>query len=170
MNAIASGTAPSSGLDGVGDKNKIIKMRFCLKEAMSDRDRDTIREAVLCSHRRDERDGRLLIQCCAINDNLERRCFFLNVQRGFGTGGSSITEATQKAWEELCTPAHGAPRCKSPAGRVIDKSLFDHARSIHHQLVVDAASDEQASGRQMREARCTCNSTTRRARFFTYIF
>ena len=89
-------------------------MAACLKEAMCARDRLAMSAGALCSHRRDERNGRLLAQCWVINGALDVHKLFLNVQRDFGTGATAITEAQRQAWEELATPCYGFKHFKNP--------------------------------------------------------
>ena len=148
-----SGKAPSAGIDGVASGKKIQKMVFCLFEAKSSMDREFMRVATMCTHRRDERAGRLALRCAATTDELEQRRFHMSVQTGMGTGARSITNATDKSWAEFSTRHFGAPRSKRAAEKAdFDKELYEHIRMTHRQMVIDSASDEKLSGRQMEQA------------------
>eukprot|EP00959_Pyramimonas_sp_CCMP1952_P382648 8018073-Pyramimonas_sp.AAC.1 len=116
FDAISTGTAPSAGIDGVGDKNKIVKMTFCLAEALTRQDRAFMRDALMSSHRRDESGGRLAIRCSATTSSLACRVFHQSTQRHFGTGATNITMATEKAWREFATVNYGCPRPKQSIG------------------------------------------------------
>jgi hypothetical protein len=51
---------------GVASTSAVVKANlqvFCLAEAKLIKDREFMRKAVMCSHVRDERDGRLAILC-----------------------------------------------------------------------------------------------------------
>ena len=147
---ITTGTAPSAGVPGIGTRKKIIKMVFCLAEALAQQDRAFIRQACMSSHRRDESNGRLAIRCSASTPALATRLFHQSTQRNFGTGATCITDATEKAWKEFATIIFGCPQIKYGAIKY-DGDLFDHMRNIHHQLIIDSASDERLSARQMEE-------------------
>ena len=70
-----------------------------------------------------------------------------------GTGATNITKATRQAWQEFCTVGHGAHKPKRPPSpEDFKKELYDHIRNITKQLIIDSASDEKLSGRQMIEA------------------
>ena len=61
---VATGSAASQGLPGIGDKGKIIKMVFCLAEAKTLGDRIFVKGAALLSLRRDGQTC-LPMLCCA---------------------------------------------------------------------------------------------------------
>ena len=155
LSHVAKGSAASEGIPGIGDKGKILKMVFCIAEAKTRSDRDFVRQSAMISLRRDERAGRLALRCCAVQEkSFDRRCFFMSLQRGMGTGASNITKATEAAFHEFCQESYGAPSSKrgKAAQPGIDVSLLAHMREIHKQIIVDAASDERLSARQMKEA------------------
>lgn len=150
---VTTGKAPSSGIDGLAAGKKISKMVFCLYEAKTSMDREFMKSARMCTHCRDERAGRLALRCAATNQQLEQRRFHMSVQSGMGTGATNITKATDKAWKEFSTAHFAAPLSKRSAEKEdFDEKLYQHIRKTHHQLIIDAASDERLSGRQMKEA------------------
>ena len=158
LDHLQKGRAPHSGVDGVGDKKKISKMMFCLAEAKTSADRDFMRSATMCSHMRDERNGRLAFRCSAVNAELATRRFHMSVQIGMGTGASNITKATETAWREFSTEHHGALYSnRKPQDTDFKDDLFKNVREKHIQMIIDAASDEQLSARQMENRKvCIC--------------
>ena len=167
---VTTGKAPSSGIEGVAAGKKISKMVFCLYEAKTSMDREFMKSARMCTHCRDERAGRLALRCAATTQQLEQRRFHMSVQSGMGTGATNITKATDKAWKEFSTAHFAAPFSKRSAEKEdFDEKLYQHIRKTHHQLIIDAASDERLSGRQMKEAPasnqqmfCACAASRRK--------
>jgi len=124
-------------------------MTFCLAEGKVSLDREFMVEADMCSHQRDEAHGRLALRCCAVTKLLEVQQFHMSTQKGMGTGATNITQATDKAWQEFCTAAHGAPRSKRRSrDDDFNKKLYNRIRNINVQIIIDAASDETLSARQ----------------------
>ena len=158
LDHLQKGRAPHSEVFGVGDKKKISKMMFCLAEAKTSADRDFMRSATMCSHMRDERNGRLAFRCSAVNAELATRRFHMSVQIGMGTGASNITKATETAWREFSTEHHGALYSnRKPQDTDFKDDLFKNVREKHIQMIIDAASDEQLSARQMEDRKvCIC--------------
>ena len=152
FNEVATGTAPHKGVQGVGGRKKITKMVYCLYEGKTEMDREFMRAASMCTHRRDERAGRLALRCAAVTSKLDQRRFHMSVQTGMGTGATNITKATDKAWVEFSTRYFNAPLVRSKIETEFDKNLYNHIRNTHRQLIIDSASDERLSGRQMEEA------------------
>ena len=95
----------------------------------------------------------LMAYGCAVTDDLDILRFHSSTQKGMGTGATNITKATRQAWQEFCTVGHGAHKSKRPPSpEDFKKELYDHIRNITKQLIIDSASDEKLSGRQMIEA------------------
>ena len=147
------GVSPSTplGIDGVGQGKKVIKIVYCLAEGMRMLDRKFLEGAKCISIKRDERDGRLLVRFVAANPNLDVRRGIMGMRRGFGTGATAITKATITIMKTFSSPHHGAPKPSCHDEPSVDKRLFEHVRNTTHQLVIDSASDERRSGRQMAE-------------------
>ena len=78
----------------------------------------------------------------------------MTVQIGMGTGATNITLATANGWKEFSTAHHGAPATskRQVLPSDYDEQLNKHLTEISKQLVIDAASDERLSARQMIEA------------------
>jgi hypothetical protein len=71
-----------------------------------------------------------------------------------------VTIATEKAWEQFSTPAFGCPTTSTGGKnekvkpRQVDSELLENLKKTHVQMVVDSASVELLSGRQMSEVVC----------------
>ena len=126
-------------------------MVLCLVEGMRMLDRSFLSSAKCLSMKRDERDCRLLLRFVAANAALDVRRGILGMRRGFGTGATAITKATMDIMKGFSSPHHGAPKPSHHSEPEVNEELFEHIRQITHQLVIDAAADEQRSGRQMSE-------------------
>ena len=99
------------------------------------------------SLRRDERKPWMGIRYSVASPNMLSRQAFLGMERGFGTGATALTMATEQTLRRFCTSGRGEKH--------FDAKLFEHLRSIQRQLVIDSASDERLIARQMVEGlRC----------------
>ena len=149
---IAAGLSPAAGVAGVGEGKKVNQLVFCVAESIREIDRKWLSDSCLMSLRRDEREGRLCVRFAATKfDTLETRCGTLGVATAFGTGATAITGATDMLMKTFCTDGAG-PRNIGKAEPKYNGDLDKHLRAIHSQLIVDSASDELLSGRQMASA------------------
>ncbi len=135
--AVGQGAAASKPLTGVsrGGGRKIGQMRWCLAHALRQKDRDFLRKAVSLSMKRDESKNRLVMRYTATTNALESRSGVLGCLRNPGTGARAITRGTKRGILAF-------------AG---SKELMRHILNITKQLVIDSASDETLSSRQMKE-------------------
>ena len=107
----------------------------------------------MCSHQRDEAHGRLALRCCAITPSLEKKRFHMSTQKKMGTGATNIPLGRDNGWREFCTAGHGVVKSKrKPTRKDFKEALYKHILEINKQLIIDSASDEKLSGRQMAEA------------------
>ena len=143
-------------------------MVYCLYDAKCTMDRKFFKGPPPCtmsSLRRDESHGKLNLLCRATNENFDQYKFHLPCQRmslKTSASGTSLTEATEMAWRELATPGIGAPFTNNSGEGEFQTEIFDILRLTHRQLIIDSASNERLSGRQMLEdliltVYCVCN-------------
>ncbi len=135
--ALAQGHPPSRGIAGVsrGNSRKIAKMAGCLAQALRNEDQEFLRNAVSLSMKRDESKNKLVLRYTATRADLKSKSGLLGCLRNPGTGARAITRGTQTAIRAFTG----------------SKQLARHILNITKQLVIDSASDETLSGRQMRE-------------------
>lgn len=124
----------------------------CLREGMFSVDRDFARKSLMSSLRRDESQTRLSARFCMVTGDLDRRIGVFGSIRGCQGDADDITDVSSKMFARFATSNVDAPYAKN-AKPETDIALDAHIRTIHKQLLIDAASNEQLSGRQMEEAR-----------------
>ena len=124
-------------------------MVWCLQNALKQRDMNIIKSSRAVSLFRDERKGRLLIRFRCVGDDFSEFSGTLGQARGFGTGATAITNATEQIMIRACTDLHGPPpgaNC-SPALKL---GILEHLKARVLCLTVDSASDELLSAEMMR--------------------
>ena len=150
---IAGNTVNMDHATKKNDKRKM-KAAWCLHEALVSIDRAFLRTASSICLFRDERQSRLLLRFRAVRRDLIVKSGILGQVRDFGTGSTSITEATLKVINNMCTNLRD---CKHNQSRQVrpqfDRELYDHILNITHMITVDAASDEVLSAEMMRSER-----------------
>ncbi len=151
-----TGRAPSSSIDGVGSRQKLQKMLWCLAEALRTEDRAFLAEATCIGLFRDERDARLSVRFCACNADLEVRHAHMGLRRHFGTGAIAITAATRDIIVRAATSnAGGQARSVHDAQTtpvpMLDQHLLGHIQKTIKMVAVDSALDEVNSVRDMAE-------------------
>ena len=147
------GTAPSQGLEDVGQKHKLRRMQYCVFEALSTLDRAFLATATI-GLSRDERHFRLLIRYSACSADLEvRKGVLWQVQRCQATG-EKITEETSDALKKFATPIHGAPSKSNGdaiSAKETDFKLVKHVVKATEVMKVDSASNEILSCQLMQQ-------------------
>ena len=139
----ASQAANKHGLEGVGKRKKIRRMRFCHAEARRILHRRFLRTASSCTLFSDERARRLLVRFRACNNKLVRRCGVIGQLKGRYDGhGLGIAKGIMRALERFCTVGRGAPEVKRKIVKC-DVRLLKHMKRIVHTLTGDAAGNEQ---------------------------
>ena len=98
---------------------------------------------------RDERAGRLFVRIAGATPSLERGSMAIGISKGHGTGADAITTATIDLLTRFATPDHNCLR--RDIEKACDPDLMSHLRSSMKQIIIDAASDERLSARQMIE-------------------
>jgi hypothetical protein len=125
-------------------------MVWCLAEGMRQLDSVFLKKCTSLSMKRDESHNRLSIRFSATEpEHLESRSGILGLLRGPGTGAHNITESTKEIIKKVATTGSAAPMSQVSIEPTVDQEMFDHIRNITRQLVIDSASDETLSGRQM---------------------
>ena len=153
---LADGLAPANGIEGIGTNHKLVRMAWCLCEAMRRDDADFLSRAKSVALFRDERHARLEIRFCACDDKLNLRHKFLGLRRHFGTGALAVTQATKDIVMRACTRNAGKPQTPKSHDKfplacptALDNDLLNHIRSHVQAVAVDSAGDEVASVRDM---------------------
>ncbi|CAK0864004.1 unnamed protein product, partial [Prorocentrum cordatum] len=106
LRELPKGVSPTAGMHGVGQKHKISKMIWCLREAISDIDRDFLARSMCTTLFRDERHGRLALRFSAIDADLNVRHGRLGQRKHFGTGALAITNATRNVMIRAMTAGY----------------------------------------------------------------
>jgi len=98
--------------------------------------------------KRDESNGRLIVRFTMVDHDLTVRSGTIGIAREFGTGAAAITKATARLVDTFAsTPTSTPPR--TTIKPVIDLKFARHCKDIQHQVIIDSASDEVLSSRQM---------------------
>ena len=152
---VSEGMSPSQGIEGIGAAEKIKNVVWLLACGIKHLDRKHAWQCRINSMMRGERKPWLVTRFSMTSRALINRRGLFGMEQGHGTGSTAITKATKALMVRFCTPEYGAPR-KSKAGPgEFDVKLFDHFRGIQRQMIIDSASDERLSFRQMVEGmRC----------------
>ena len=91
----AQGRSPSQGVAGVGKRHKVVNMIWALSEGLKNVEREFMRGCTMMSLRRDERKPWMGIRYSVAGPNMLSRQAFLGMERGFGTGATALTKATE---------------------------------------------------------------------------
>ena len=118
---------------------KTTQMRWAVVEAMREKDRLFLKQAVTIALARDERRSRLLVRYSACDAKLNVRRGFMGQARGAGGKALQVVDATRKVLKDFCTVNHGAP---DGVKTVWDQALYNHIRSKIEMVVSDSASNE----------------------------
>ncbi len=153
----SKGTANRHGVEGVGGRKKVAKLKFCVKEAFMNAQRKFMAQCRSISIHQDVAGKRLLIKFVAATPSLEYSygvlgaCHVLDSDRG----ADGIALATKKTIQSFCTPLDGlnydfvVPRKRES----IEKShgvcveLENHICQCIEMYDTDAARDEMVAGR-----------------------
>ncbi len=131
------------------------KLVWCVCEAIKAEDQERLKSACGIALMRDERASRLSVRYKAVDADLKATTGTLGQERGFGTGSTNITAATQRIFTRMCTRFANA-RYSRVLPIPLPKLLW-HLRHTVMCLTVDSASDEVLSGEMMR---CKTLNTT----------
>ena len=128
---------------GGGTSDKATLMRWCLSEAILQRNRSFLRLAKSLVLVRDERHGQLLLRFRATLSDMSVVLGVLGVQKlDQGSKARDILKATEKALEEFATPCLNPPRLFRGTRGEVDQSLLIHLKSKCDVVVTDCASAE----------------------------
>ena len=119
---------------------KTSRMRWAVVEAMREKDRLFLKQAVTIVLARDERRNRLLVRFSACDAQLNVRRGFMGQVRGAGGKSLQVVNATRKVLKEFCTVNRGVP--EGVGKTVWDEALYTHFRSKIEMVVSDSASNE----------------------------
>ena len=148
--------ASRGGVPGVGGKEKVLKMAWCLHAGICYKDRNALMKCSTCQLNRDESAQRLVLGFSCSDDMMNVRAGMLGYCKDFGTGAAAITKATSKAFDIFCTPGYGAPpRSSRDNERNVDfqkknKMLGAVLKNKMECIAVDSAPDEILSAEMMR--------------------
>ena len=126
-------------------------MVYCFAEALRNEARSFLKECTIIRMMRDERNGRLFLRVAGATPDLKRGAMALGISKGHGTGADAITTATMDVLTRFATPGHNCTHPGSIAKKECDADLLSHLRMGMKQVIIDAASDERLSARQMIE-------------------
>jgi len=135
-----SGRQTAQRQRNTASSTKTARMRWAVVEAMREKDRLFLRQAVTIVLARDERRNRLLVRFSACDAKLNVRRGFMGQARGAGGKSLQVVEATRKVLKEFCTVNHGVPDGVGQA--MLDEALCKHIRSKIEMVVSDSASNE----------------------------
>jgi hypothetical protein len=103
---------------GAGAADKLVKLQWCIYEAIRSADEAFLKDAIVLWLGRDERHGRLLVRFRAGRmclGKLELRCGILGQLKKFGTGADNIAKATYTIAKRAVAPGEGLPlACGGP--------------------------------------------------------
>ena len=152
--AIRQGHAPSAGIEGIGLKQKVARMCWCLAESLRDRDRELVAIAESIGIARDESKNRLdcRFSITFVQDGLvtNRKGFLGRAHSVHGSRGVDILRDTDRIFKDFATPRAGSvyPSKWTTPGK-LDSQLYEHMRASLRHLSVDSASAELLAGRLM---------------------
>ena len=134
----------SAGIQGLGNRKKITRMRLCLGKAMFASDRNFLRTAVSVALHQDVKAHDLYVRFRASNEKLQVRKGLLGIRSlGNSSGAFRLAEIVKEMVSEFCEDHKG----------VVDEGLLDHLRNVIELLDSDAAEDEQVSLRVLVNSR-----------------
>ena len=139
-------------MDGVGKKNKIRTMLFCLAEASRDSHREFLAKAGSISLHQDGRKGKLVIRYRGCTEQLVRKNGVLgqvDLAKDFGhLGATAIAKGTMQLLKNMCTSRRWAPAVHRP-GRFM-RDLFVHVKGVTELIDTDSAADEKRVGKLLK--------------------
>ena len=122
--------------------------KFCLAEAIRNRQREFLRTAGGLAIMQDAADTRQLIRFVACSPELNTMSGILGMVRVTSAGHHAVLRATRDVFQEAATPWSGSPTLTPVA--VLDEGFYQHMR--HHTFVwtSDAGPDEMAAASEAR--------------------
>ena len=135
---------PFGAADDLGPK-KTKAMRWCLSEAVMDKERHAARHAHTSLYSQDGCDGYLLSRISTSTFGFELHCFIVGYTEQEGTNAIAIARTTKKGIERWCTPRLEPPlygRVTESIPATMDVPLYDTLCASVKGAVTDAASDE----------------------------
>ena len=145
LRSFLNGQAPGQGIDGVGKRQKIRYMIFCLAEAVRHRTRLWLQNASSLTVHSDASQGRLLVRGQMCGHDLEPHFCLLGTD--MVTEDSSalgLAGVMLRILRDLCTPLSNGPG--NAQSDNLDTAALAHVCSIVEVFNADAASDEQLAG------------------------
>ena len=108
--AFQGGRAASTGVPGVGQKDKVRRLFWSLAEAVKESQRQFLKNAVTMSLARDARHGRILIRFRAAQLSGATRSGVLGQTKGLRLAGpNALNESTVEILRAFCAQFRGAP-------------------------------------------------------------
>ena len=148
------------GIENVGKRKKLIKMKFCLAEAIRVQTRLWLRTARSMTTHSDASKGRLLVRGQMCGEDLCPRHVLLgtaNLADDFESSALGVASAVVACLRDLATPMLGAPFAAAEDPDV-DTDLLAHICDIVEVFNADAAADEQLAGRLLQTTNLDCNA------------
>lgn len=148
------------GIDGVGMRKKCVKLIYCIAEAKRAVDRARVRKTCFMTLQQDAAGKRLICQFTSSDSELvpSRGLFGLRHYLEEGSGSSGVASAAKAMVADFCTPFQSPPYLTEKAAQKIrpeqniDADLYDRIRMHVRIFGTDAAQDEIAAGRALRES------------------
>ena len=143
-----------------GKRKKLIKMKFCLAEAIRVQTRLWLRTARSMTTHSDASKGRLLVRGQMCGEDLCPRHVLLgtaNLADDFESSALGVASAVVACLRDLATPMLGAPFAAAEDPDV-DTDLLAHICDIVEVFNADAAADEQLAGRLLQTTNLDCNA------------
>ena len=109
LSKLAAGESLRAVAGGV-QSTKTHAIAWCLAEAMKEKDREFLKDAVSMVLCRDERQERLLVRFGAVDSKFNVRRGFLGQCKDAGGKGTNLVQGTRKVLRDFCTAFHEPPR------------------------------------------------------------
>ena len=140
------------GVPGVGGRDKVCKMQWCLAEAKRAATRAYLKDAVCVAVSQDKRNTRFLMRFRCADANLEVHEGTLCLRREVGepgcVGSDALRTATLRGLQDALTPTRG-PKCPQIRGEALDTTLLKQVIGKVECFAADGASEEQLAGREL---------------------
>ena len=164
---IRDGGGTANKKSGIGMKDKLRKMKWCLAEAIRTLHRAFLRDANTISIFQDGSNGRLLLRFKAAKNTLEERAGVLGLEKNYSGGHEGIVAATNVMLERAATIGVNRPnrfvRFKNKVPKtigtpqvhdfgsagVLDANLLHAMRHGTELYCSDAAGDENLAGKTL---------------------
>jgi len=141
------------GIDGVGGRLKVKKIKFVLAEACREIMREFLKEAEAMSLHQDVRAGYLMLRFQASDVDMNKMLGLLgiaDIAKEFRPSANGIKDATHVLLDRFWTPSYHNPFPRRGAkGKLKKRSRQQMALKVE-VFDADAAADEQKAGRKLK--------------------